>query len=138
MLIKLNIEMSMAELLGKVVKASTRHRATLLTTTAVAQPRVGVDLGDHQWLGSAKSIFMPRAPCSCHISGNDGTGGQTHGLDGTTAAGTATPAPATSRRSGQATRDGEGEGSGMRGGDQERGWHYEGDWAIRDAFGSRW
>jgi len=122
MLIKLNIEMSMAELLGKVVKDSTKHRATLLATTAVSHPpsRVGVDLGDHQWLGSARSLLMPRTPCSCHILGGDGMGGQIHWLDGgTTAVGTVTPTLATSRRSGKATQEGE---------NLERGWEYEGGW----------
>ncbi len=71
MLIKLNIEMSMAELLGKVVKSSNQHRAALATTT-VSQPQVGIDLGDRQWLGSAKNILLPQAPFDCHIPGGDG------------------------------------------------------------------
>ncbi len=137
MLIRLNIEMSMAELLGKVVKNATQHRTTLATTSDFSQPEAGIDLDDHQWLGSAKSIPMPKAPFSCHLSGDDDKRGQTRGLGGRTAAGMGTTAPAVRRRSGQTPQGGEGEGEGMRGRDSERGRGYEGDWAIRDVYGNR-
>ena len=88
-LTKLNIEMNLASLLGKVVKRSTQQRRAVpysLDTPMPWQPRppsLGVDLvpdalrgGESQWLGSAKDLMMPPAPPPSKASCPGRGGGQ--------------------------------------------------------------
>ncbi|KAJ4289407.1 hypothetical protein N0V88_006887 [Collariella sp. IMI 366227] len=82
-LTKLNIEMNMAELLGKVVKRSNELRSSM-PSTDVWQPRLGpMDVFDHEWLGSAKDFIMPRGGDTHNTGGGAGGGGtgQMHELN---------------------------------------------------------
>ncbi|KAK4125736.1 hypothetical protein N657DRAFT_688424 [Parathielavia appendiculata] len=75
-LTKLNIEMNMAELLGKVVKKSTEQRASVsLPLADVCQPQLGIDTFDRQWLGSAKNVIVPSGSRGSSRGSNSGGGG---------------------------------------------------------------
>ncbi|KAL2164865.1 hypothetical protein VTH06DRAFT_161 [Thermothelomyces fergusii] len=69
-LAKLNIEMSMADMLGKVAKQSSKRIASLAAPD-IWQPYLGTepDVFDREWLGSAKDLAMPSdgggAGCFC-------------------------------------------------------------------------
>lgn len=76
-LAKLNIEMNMAEMLGKVVKRSN-ERNTSLPTPEIWRPYLGMGAFDREWLGSAKNIVMPPGDGG---EGQAGRGGQMHDLN---------------------------------------------------------
>ncbi|KAL2165614.1 hypothetical protein VTG60DRAFT_4252 [Thermothelomyces hinnuleus] len=82
-LAKLNIEMNMVEMLGKVVKQSNK-RNTSLPTPDIWQPYLGTDRGvfDREWVGSAKdSIMPPRGGAGGSGEGGSAGGGQRHELN---------------------------------------------------------
>ncbi|KAK4145943.1 uncharacterized protein C8A04DRAFT_10092 [Dichotomopilus funicola] len=57
-LVKLNIEMNMAELIAKVVRRSQDQRSTL-PSTDIWRPYIGMGAFDREWLGSAKDFMIP-------------------------------------------------------------------------------
>ena len=59
-LTKLNIEMNMADLLGKIVKKSKERRMSI-DVSDVHRPHLGVGpvVFDREWLGSAKDFIIP-------------------------------------------------------------------------------
>lgn len=61
-LTKLNIEMNMADLLGKIVKKSKEHRMSI-DVSDVHRPHLGVGpvVFDREWLGSAKDFTISSA-----------------------------------------------------------------------------
>jgi trafficking protein particle complex subunit 12 len=71
-LTKLNIEMNMAELLGKVVKTSTQSRNNEPPSTDIWRPHLGIRDFDREWLGSAKDLIMPSAGRGAGGGGGDG------------------------------------------------------------------
>jgi hypothetical protein len=74
-LAKLNIEMNMAELLGKLVKRSTQARGNELPSTDIWTPHLGIRAFDREWLGSAKDLIMPSAGRGAGADGGGGGGG---------------------------------------------------------------
>ena len=129
-LTKLNIEMNMASLLGKVVKRSTqKNRADpsgsldpSMSANAwqLRPPRVDVDFasddlhdGGLQWPSSVEDPMLLPAPPPSMVSCHDGGGGQLQGRDleasfgGSTAAGTVTGAGSSSSTGSGRVRNGD-------------------------------
>jgi hypothetical protein len=74
-LAKLNIEMNMAELLGKVVTRSAEQRSASLPSVDVWHPQLGIDVFDREWLGSAKDFIMPSGGGGGDSEARNGVGG---------------------------------------------------------------
>lgn len=69
-LVKLNIEMNMAELIRKVVRRSQDQRSTL-PSTDIWRPYIGIGAFDREWLGSAKDFMLPSGG---ELGGGSGNG----------------------------------------------------------------